>query len=435
MPVAVTASVLATGLTACGTVQQLSAAQKVSKAFDKVGDGKSAGFTLSIAATPEQVAAFANSSEHKGGKGLVGSARSGDRDMDEKTAKAISGLSVSVAISADKPLKEVEAFKNAGKNGKDGKNTDLTLDKSVRISYLLSDRSGTALLEYRQVDGTGYLHADAKGLVKLVGEDPSSVDELRKELPEELKPVGDVLAGKWVSIDLQSLADQAKESDGKKAAPSAAPTVDPELGSQLLNSIKDVLGRTVTYEDKGKKDGTEHLWISAPARQLVDEMYKAVKPLSAKFPKQFGEFPDQAPSDVPDRRIGVDLYLKNGDFSSATFDLAQLADKVEPGVNFPVKLAFNQTAPNVQAPSDAVKLTDEQLMDAVLGLAASGAAGGGFDPEDMGDLPPAPPLTDAQLKELAGLGITDTEARAFNRAGLTFEDIKEIAQEGTPPRA
>ncbi|MFE7532320.1 hypothetical protein ACFU7Y_42495 [Kitasatospora sp. NPDC057542] len=431
MPVAVTASVLATGLTACGTVQQLSAAQKVSKAFDKVGDGKSVGFTLSIAATPEQVAAFANTGEHKGGKGLVGSARGVDREMDEKTAKAISGLSVSVAISADKPLKEVEAFKNAGK---DGKNTDLTLDKSVRISYLLSDRSGTALLEYRQIDGTGYLHADAKGLVKLVGEDPSSVDELRKELPENLKPVGDVLAGTWVSIDLQSLADQAKQSDGKKAAPSAAPTVDPELGGQLLNSIKDVLGRTVTYEDKGKKDGTEHLWISAPARQLVDEMYKAVKPLSAKFPKQFGEFPDQAPSDVPDRRIGVDLYLKNGDFSSATFDLAQLADKVEPGVNFPVKLAFNQTAPNVQAPSDAVKLTNDQLMDAVLGLATSGGPGG-FDPEDTGDLPLAPPLTDAQLKELAGLGITDTEARAFNRAGLTFEDIKEIAQEDTPPRA
>ncbi|MFD4659767.1 hypothetical protein ACFWP2_29540 [Kitasatospora sp. NPDC058444] len=435
MPVAVTASVLATGLTACGTVEQLSAAQKVSKAFDKVSDGKSAGFTLSIDATPEQVAAFANSGDHKGASGLVGSTRGGRNDMDEKTAKAISGLSISVAISADKPLKETEAFKNAGQAGT---NTDLTLDKSLRVSYLLADRSGTALLEYRQVDATGYLHADAKGLMKLAGEDPSTVDELRADLPPEMKPVGDVLAGKWVSFDLQALAEQAKESDGKKGAPGAAPTTDPELGKQLLNSIKDVLGRTVTYEDKGKKDGTEHLWVSAPARQLVDEMYKAVKPLSAKFPKQLGEFPDKAPSDVPDRRIGVDLYLKNGAFSSATFDLAQLAEKVEPGVNFPVKLAFNQAAPNVQVPGDAVKLTNEQLEDAVLALAA-GDAGEGLDPEDLGGpgdlLPIAPPLTDAQLKELAGLGVTETEARAFNKAGLTFEDIKEIAQEATPPKA
>ncbi|MEU3565371.1 hypothetical protein [Kitasatospora sp. NPDC006786] len=429
MPVAVTASVLATGLTACGTVEQLSAAQKVSKAFDKVRDGKSAGFTLSIDATPEQVAAFANSGEHKG-NGLIGSARGRKEDMDEKTAKAISGLSVTVAVSADKPLKDIEAFKNAGQAGK---NADLTLDKSVRVSYLLADRSGTALLEYRQVDATGYLHADAKGLMKLVGEDPSTVDELRKDLPEEMKPVGDVLAGKWVSFDLQALADQAKEADAKKAAPSAAPSVDPELGNQLLNSIKDVLGRTVTYEDKGKKDGTEHLWVSAPARQLVDEMYKAVKPLSAKFPKQLGDFPDKAPSDVPDRKIGVDLYLKNGAFSSATFDLAQLADKVEPGVNFPVKLAFSQAAPNVQAPADAVKVTNEQLMDAVLGLAAGGDEEG-LDPEDFGDLPLAPPLTDAQLKELAGLGVSEAEARELNDAGLSFGSIKQLAQ-ATPPKA
>ncbi|MFJ6617810.1 hypothetical protein ACIQOW_09605 [Kitasatospora sp. NPDC091335] len=432
MPVAVTASVLATGLAACGTVEQLTAAQKVSKAFDKVGNAKSAGFTLSIDATPEQVAAFANSGEHDGSRGLVDAARGRGGEMDEKTAKAISGLSLSVAVSADKPLKDIEAFRNAGK---DGKNTDLTLDKSVRVSYVFADRSGTALLEYRQVDAKGYLHADAKGLLKLVGEDPSTVDELRRSLPEKLKPVGDVLDGKWLSFDLQALADKAKESDGRKAAPSAAPGADQEFGRQILNSLKDVLGRTVTYEDKGKKDGAEHLWVSAPARQLVDEMYKAVKPLSGKFPKQLGDFPDQAPSDVPDRTIGLDLYLKNGAFSSATFDFAQLADKVEPGVNFPVKLAFNQAAPNVQAPADAVTVSDDQLLDAVLGMATARAGEDLADEDAPSGLPIAPPLTDAQLKELAGLGITETEARAFNRAGLTYQDIKGIAQKGSPSPA
>ncbi|MFE4518859.1 hypothetical protein ACFRMQ_32280, partial [Kitasatospora sp. NPDC056783] len=315
MPVAVTASVLATGLAACGTVEQLSAAQKASKAFDKLGDGKSAGFTFSIDATPQQIVAFANAGGPKNGTGLVGSARRGNGEMDEQTAKSLSGLSVSVSVSADKPLKEIEAFKSAGK---DGKNTDLALDKSVRLSYLVSDHSGTPLMEYRQADAHGYLHIDAKGLVKLVGEDPSTVDDIRGSMTGEMKPLGDVLAGTWVSFDLQALADQAKESDGKKGAPSTAPTVDPEFSGQILDSIKDVLGRTVTFENKGKKDGAEHLWVSAPARGLVDEMYKAVKPLAGKFPKQLGGFPDQAPSDVPDRKIGVDLYLKNGSFSSAT---------------------------------------------------------------------------------------------------------------------
>ncbi|WP_316528668.1 hypothetical protein [Kitasatospora brasiliensis] len=429
MPVAVTASVLATGLAACGTVEQLSAAQKVSKAFDKVGDGKSAGFTFSIAATPEQIVSFANAGGAKSGRGLVGGARHGGGEMDEQTAKSLSGLSFSVAVSADKPLKEVEAFKKAGAGDK---NTDVTLDKSLRLSCVLADHKGTTLMEYRQVEAQGYLHVDAKGLLKLVGEDPSTVDDMREGLTEDMKPVGDVLAGKWVAFDLQALADKAKESDGKKGAPSAPPTVDPEFGGQLLNSVKDVLGRTVTYEDKGKKDGAEHLWVSAPARQLVDEMYKAVKPLAAKFPKQLGTFPDEAPSDVPDRKIGLDLYLKNGTFSSATFDLAQLADKVEPGVEFPVKFAFNQAAPNVQAPADAVKLTEDQLMGAVLGLAGAGA-GDDFGAED--DLPPAAPLTDAQLKELADLGVNEVIARAYNEAGLSFEDIKRITQKPSPAHA
>ncbi|GHF87601.1 hypothetical protein GCM10018790_76370 [Kitasatospora xanthocidica] len=420
MPVAVTASVLATALAACGTVEQLNAAQKVSKAFGKVGDGKSAGFKLSIDATPEQIVAFAKATGEKGA----------DDGLDEKSAKAMSGLSLAVAVSADKPLKEIEAFKNA--KGSTA-NNDLTLDKSVRVSYVVADRNGAPLLEYRQVDAKGYLHVDAKGVVKLTGEDPSEVDAVTKDLPPEMAAVKDVLAGKWVELDLQALADEAKKNDGKKASPSAAPTADPEAAKQLLNSLKDVLGRTVTYEDKGKKDGTEHIWMSAPARQLVDELFKAVKPVADKFPQQFKKFPSKAPSDVPDRKVGVDLYLKDGAFSSATFDLAQLADKIEPGVNFPVKLAFDKSAPNVQAPADATKLTSEDLMKAVLGFAAGPGAGAGAGARPGaagGPLTPAAPLTAAQLKELAALGVPETQARSFNSLGMTFEDIKEIAQEG-----
>ncbi|WP_030231707.1 hypothetical protein [Streptomyces sp. NRRL S-350] len=422
-PVVVTASVLATGLTACGTVEQLSAAQKVSKAFHKVGDGKSAGFRLSVDATPEQIVAFTKAT---GGKGA-------DHGMDEKSAKAMSGLALSVAISADKPLKDIEAFKSAAGNG--GSN-DLTLDKSVRVSYVLSDRNGTALLEYRQVDAQGYLHVDAKGLVKLTGEDPSQVDDAARGLPADMGAVKDVLAGKWVALDLQELADAAKKNQGGKASPSAAPTADPEAARQLLNSLKDVLGRTVTYEDKGTKDGTEHIWMSAPARRLADEVFKAVKPVADKFPQQFEKFPTKAPSDIPDRNVGLDLYLKNGSLSSATFDLAQLQEKVEPGVNFPVKLTFDQSAPDVQAPAGAAKLTSDDLMKAVLGLAGGpGGPGGpgGRAPAHGGGAQPgatAAPLTDAQLKELARLGVPEQQARSFNAFGMSFEDIKELTQEG-----
>ncbi|WP_033347468.1 hypothetical protein [Kitasatospora aureofaciens] len=420
LPVAVTASVLAAGLTACGTAEQISAGQKVSKAFGRIGDGKSAGFTLSVDATPEQIVAFSKAT--------------GDEAADEKSARGLSGLSISVAISADKPLKDVDAFKNAA--AKDQKNQkDVTLDKSVRVSYRIADKKGTPLLEYRQVDAKGYLQIDLKSVLKLTGQDAAEVDDLTKGLPSDMAPAKSLLSGNWTSIDLQELADAAKKDDGAKGGkPEAVPSVDPQAGQELFNSLKDVFNRTVTFEDKGKKDGTEHIWMSAPARQAVDELYKALKPLSAKFPQQFKKFPTEAPTGVPDRQVGADLYLKDGSLSSATFDLAQLAKKVEPGVNFPVKLTFSQDAPKVEAPSPVPnKMTAEDLMKTFFMVAAGGEGPGLGDGAGPGAVPPfstdAAPLTDAQVKELTALGVPEDQARALNKVGMSFEDIKAMAQE------
>ncbi|MFE4518780.1 hypothetical protein ACFRMQ_31885, partial [Kitasatospora sp. NPDC056783] len=134
------------------------------------------------------------------------------------------------------------------------------------------------------------------------------------------------------------------------------------------------------------------------------------------------------------RQRAVHRDLKHGTSSAAPDDLAQLADKVEPGVEFPVKLAFNQAAPNVQVPGDALKLTGDQLLGLVSGLADAGAENGA-DAEDLGGFLNGEPLTDAQLKELAGLGLDEEMARTYNHAGLGFEDIKRIARKPSPAHA
>ncbi|MFD8088357.1 hypothetical protein ACFV4F_42540 [Kitasatospora sp. NPDC059722] len=307
-------------------------------------------------------------------------------------------------VAADKPLKELDSFKPG--QSPDAQR-DLTVDKSVRLSYMLSDRKGTALLEYRQVDAKAYLRADAKGLVKLAGQDPSQVDAVGKDLPAEPAPVRDVLAGKWITFDLQAAADEAKKSDGTKAvSPSAKPSLDPETAKQLTNSVKDVLTRTVTFEDKGEKDGTEHVWISAPGRRLADELLKAVRPLAAKLPEKFGKLPDAVPAGVRETAVGADLYLKDGKPASVTFDLAQLEKKAGPGVNFPVKLAFSQSTPTVEAPAGTVALTGDDLQRVVpnltradgLGTGRGGSAGPGAAPA------PGKPLTGAQSEERSASG-------------------------------
>ncbi|MFJ3793240.1 hypothetical protein [Kitasatospora sp. NPDC090091] len=421
MPVVVSASVLAAGLSACGTVEQLSAAQKVSKAFDKLGASTSAGVTVSVEASPEQIVAYGKAT--------------GD-EIEPRSAEALSGLNISVAMASDKPLRESSAFKDASGAGGPG---SAAPDKSLRASYVVADRKGTALFEYRQVDAKAYLRADAKGLVKLVGEDPAQVDEVGRELPGELGAIRDVLAGKWVALDLQELADSAKKSGpARPPAPTGRPTLDPNSAKQLTESLKDVFSRTVTFEDKGKKDGAEHVLMSAPARKLIDGVLGAVKPLSAKFPGQFGKLPATAPADVPDKAIGVDLYLKDGRFASATFDLAQLEPGAGPGAAFPVKLAFDQTAPVVQAPAGAVRVSEKDLQNTVLAFAGTadedGFPGPGSGPVTRpgdGARPgPGKPLTDAQVKELIGLGMTESQIEIFNELGMDFAEIKSLAQEG-----
>ncbi|MFJ9692352.1 hypothetical protein [Kitasatospora sp. NPDC101183] len=408
------AATLVAGLTACGTVKELDAAQKASGAFDRIGEGKSLGLTFSIDATPDQVLAFG---------------RATDAPVEPESARQLSGLRVAVAMSADKPLKDVDAFKKAQGSGPA---KDFTLDKSLRIAYALTDRSGAKLLEYRQIDAKAYLHVDAKGLVKLAGGDPSIVDEAGRNLNGDLKAAHDVLAGKWLSFDLQEFADEAKKTDGAKGS-AGAPSADPEAAKELLNSLKDVFQRTVTFEDKGKKDGQDHLWVSAPGRQVVDEVYKAVKPLTGKFPGQFGHFPTTPPADVPEGRVGVDMYLKDGSLSSVTFDVAQLVPEAGPGVTLPVKLAFDRTSPAVEAPGDATKVSVAELQNTVMTLAmdafrAPRGADAGDGPAFGSGAGQPKPLTDAQLKELAAAGVPQTDAIMYNKLGLSFEDIKALAR-------
>ncbi|WP_158844753.1 hypothetical protein [Streptomyces sp. NRRL WC-3742] len=415
-PVVAVAATLVAGLTACGTAKELSAAEKASGAFDRIGEAKSLGVTFSVEATPEQVLAFG---------------RATDAPTEPEAAQQLSGLKLTVAMSADKPLKDLDAFRNARTKGK-----EFTPDKSLRVSYALADRTGTKLVEYRQVDAQAYLHVDAKGLVKLVGGDESTVDELSRNLNSDLKAARDVLAGKWVTFDLQEFANEAKKSDAAKggAGASEAPTVDPEASKELFNTLKDVFQRTVTVEDKGRKDGKDHLWVSAPGRQVLDEISKAVKPLTAKFPGQLDRLLALDPTGVPEGKVGVDLYLKDGTLSSVDFDAAQLEPKAGPGVTFPVRLAFDRTSPAVDAPAGATKMSVAEFRNTLMTLAMDGfrtPRGGEFPgsgPAFGSGADQPTPLTDAQLKELSAAGMQQEQAIMYNRFGLTFAEIKEIAQ-------
>ncbi|WP_327072611.1 hypothetical protein OG196_05920 [Kitasatospora purpeofusca] len=391
-------AVLAGGLAACGTVQQLNAADKVSKAFETFGSGKSFSAKLSVDATPAQIQAFGTAT---------------GEEIDKDSAAALSAVSLSIAFSADKPLKDIKPAKGSG-NG-----AAPAADPSVSASYTLSGKGGAPLLELRQVGGKAYARGDLAGFAQLVGENAAEVEGLAEGLPAAL---GNALKGQWVGFDAKTLGSTggAGGTGGAGEAATPAPTLDPKAAENLNASIKGILTHDLSFEDKGKQDGKERITVTAPARKLTDDLLKAVEPLAKDIPN-LAKLPKSAPAGVPDRPLALDLYLDGGALSAVTFDLAQLAEKAGPGTPLPLRIAFGHDTPAVQAPAGATELTTEDISGLFGGLAAAAGGAGGTDG-------PATPLTDAQIKELTQDGaLNEEQVRLYNAMGLSYQDIKDLA--------
>ncbi|MEV0194136.1 hypothetical protein AB0I39_37145 [Kitasatospora purpeofusca] len=388
-------AVLAGGLAACGTVQQLNAADKVSKAFETFGSGKSFSAKLSVDATAAQIEAFG--------------AATGE-EIDKDSAAALAAVSLSIAFSADKPLKDIQPTKGSGS----GNGTATAADPSVSASYTLTGKGGAPLAELRQVGGKAYARGDLAGFAKLVGENAAEVEGLAEGLPA---PLGNALKGQWVSFDLKAPAG----AGGTGAAATPTPTLDPKAAENLNASLKGILTRDLSFEDKGKQDGKDRITVTAPARKLTDDLLKAVEPLAKDIPNLAG-LPKSAPSKVPDRPLALDLYLDGGALSAVTFDLAQLEEKAG-GTPLPLRIAFGHDTPAVQAPTGATELSGEDIGGLFGQLAAAGGAGAAG-----GEAGAAAPLTDAQIKELTRDGaMNEEQVRLYNSLGLGYQDIKDLA--------
>ncbi|MFF8772304.1 hypothetical protein [Kitasatospora sp. NPDC015120] len=405
-------AVLATGLAACGTVQQLSAADKVSTAFDKLGRSKSLSAKVSVDATVEQIEAFGAATGAK---------------IDKESASALAAVSLSVAFSADKPLKDVQPSKGAG-NGEAPKP-----DASLSSSVALTGKDGASLVELRQVGERAFARADLAAFGSLFGEDPAELDAFTKDLPAALQGA---LKGKWIGFDAKDLTETGGPA-GAGASP--APTLAPGVEDGLAASLKDILTHDLSFEDKGKQDGKERITVTAPARKVADDLLKAFEPLTKDIPN-LGKLPKSAPSDVPDRNLSLDVLLDGGALSAVTFDLAQLDAKAGTATPLPLRIAFAKDAPAVQAPADAATISAEELGSAfgdfatgfTEGLLGSGAEGAGASDGSDGPGGAGAPLTDAQVKELtAGGALNEEQVRLYNKLGMSYQDIKDLAAMGS----
>ncbi|MFJ1752089.1 hypothetical protein [Kitasatospora sp. NPDC088134] len=413
---------LTTGLAACSTVEQLSAGDKLDNAFQKLGDAKSLRIDLSFDATPEQVVAF--------GKAV-------DSPIEQQAADLMGDLRLSVTLTSDKPLKDSEAFKN----GYTGTTNPYDL-KGVAVGYTLTaKKSGKTYADIRLVDRKMYVQADVRGIAGLAGQDPAQIDQAVAQLPPAAAPIKDVVDGKWLAVDLgklQELSEQAakggKPGDsgkidpndiGRATLPDGLPGADGAAVQEFAKSLKDAFSKNVTLEEKGKEGDADVIRVSAPLRPLVKSFTDSAKALTRSIPGSPAlPLEDEDLSDVPDRKLSADVQIKNGRAQAVLFDLAQLDDKADGSAHLPLRVGFSGDTAPLTAPTGATVLDLDKVKELVasMGRSTAGSAGDA----DYGDLP-ATELTAGQIAELAKLGVDGNTARAMARAGLSFEEMKEIA--------
>ncbi|MDT0409740.1 MULTISPECIES: hypothetical protein [Streptomyces] len=364
LAVATSAALALTGIAACGTVENLSAAQKIQKAADKLGEQHSLTVEFGLDADPKVLRRASQSDDPEDA-------------LSPTAAKAVGKLRISFSVEASKPLAEAR-------------------DKDIKsFAFSVGSGKGAELLDVRMVDKTLYLRADVDAFGKTFDTPMPGADEL----PPEMGPLKDLFAGKWVKTDTSALEELGAGADasGKK---SGADKLDSKTQRKLKTDLKSILARRVTFTDKGEKDGTDHILAKAPARALLTDILGAVEDVSDKVPawRMRGMPTEKDLKDVPNSKLGVDFALKDGTLSGVTFDAAQLAepgDPVKKGDKFDVVLRFDEPG-KITAPAGARELPQGKK-GTIFGMDPGLLLGGG--PADVDALSKADPGAESPLDE------------------------------------
>jgi hypothetical protein len=329
-------AVLLTAAAACGTVQNLTAGQKVDHAVDRLGEQKSLAFQLDLDADAGAI------------NTLVGEDVS-DEPLPPEFAKFVSALRVDISVKSRKKLA-------------DSGEKDL-IGTSMKVTG-----TGGVLVEYRVVGDFTYYRTDMKALGEAMGFPLPSADDLPPG-QEEFKKV---LEGDWVKIDTKEL--ERKSAGGASKGAAGSGDVDAKTQKKALDAVRAVIGREVKFRTKGGADGTEHVIATGNLRDLLTGVFDKLRPLQDDLPAG-AELPTAKDlKDAPDKKVAVDFTLKNGDLRQIRTDLAVLSDSPEKA-KLPLVLKFSE-AGDVSAPSGATEIP----VDKVPGGSPLGGAflGGGF---------------------------------------------------------
>ncbi|MFD5097692.1 hypothetical protein [Streptomyces albidochromogenes] len=309
-------------------MENLTAGQKLDRAFDKLGKERSLSFELDLDADAATL------------KAMDSATKPADK-MPDEVAELISGARLSVSMRSKKPIEE-------------------SGEKDFTATAMKLGGPDGDLLEYRQVGDYTYFRADVAELGKATGNPMPSADEL----PDGPGPFKKVLAGQWVKVatkELEETRDQLDEveaPEGRK--PSAEPTLDARTQKKLVKALRQVVAKEVDFKTGGGADGTEHIKATAPARTLMTKLVDELRPLSKELPPGTELPTAKELEEVPNKKVTADFTLKNGALTEVSVDLAALAENTKvKKLALVVRVGEGQEA---KAPAGATEVKLDELM-------------------------------------------------------------------------
>ncbi|KUH40656.1 MULTISPECIES: hypothetical protein [Streptomyces] len=334
-------------------MEQLSAGQKLDRAFEKLDKEKSLSFELSLDTDAASLKALDDTSDPEPGD-----------EIPDEAVELLRGAKVSVTVQSKKP------FGEAGEKDFDG--------MAMKVSTPDGD-----LLEYRVVGDHTYFRSDVDTLGKAMGSPlPKAGD-----LPPEAGALKKVLEGEWVKIDNKKMEELAAEKGGEPGAkPSPEPSLDAATQKKLVEALREVVAREVDFATAGGEGGTEHITATAPFRTLITEMIGEIRPLAKDLPPGVELPTDKDLKDAPNTKVTADFTLKNGELTEVRVDLAKLAENAKVKKLGLVVRMSGGVKPT--APTGATELDIEELMENLFagpGMGAEGPTGSEFPEEGFAD--------------------------------------------------
>jgi hypothetical protein len=240
-------------------------------------------------------------------------------------------------------------------------------------------------VEMKVLQQTLYARADVRGLIETFGGDASGLDEFEQQASAAgVTFITPAIAGEWIAFEgLKEIAQQ-------QGFPTArAPNQDAFVRA-FQNAVEDEADVS-----QGDLEGPgTHLVVDLPVRQIYER-------LVPEFQKLLGGMPGATlppASEVPNENVRVDVWVEDDQLRQVRLDLlqfAQLEDEPVPeGVDeLALQVTIDEFTDDVEAPQDAVVLTEQDIKQAFGALLMGGTSVEAGTAE-------AVPLTEADCKAL-----------------------------------